>query len=324
MALELRKATRQKAKLRIGLSGPAGSGKTHSALLLAKGIASQMSKVGVIDTENGSADLYSHLGEYNVIRLESPYTPERYIEALDMMEKAGIEVIIIDSVSHEWDGEGGVLQINEKLASAKFRGNTWAAWSETTPRHQKFIDRIVSSSAHVITCARSKTDTIQTEDKKVKKVGMKEIQREGFEYELTLNFNLDRDGHLAIASKDRTNLFIKSDPFKIDETTGISLKEWADSGVEPVKPTPDYTAIKNKINHNLKRLNFVLIGRDNEEKAKHASKIILHITGWTLKPENYEAIVTALEAYKDVDDAHLAYEEDHVPLKEAQVEEVAG
>lgn len=232
----LRKATRQQSKLRIGLSGPSGSGKTYSALLIAKGLASSMDKVAVIDTENGSADLYSHLGDYSVLPVTAPYAPERYINAIRECEKAGMEVIIIDSTSHEWDGSGGCLEINEALGQTKFKGNNWAAWSETTPRHQKFITAIVSSKCHVITTARSKTDTIQTEDKKIKKVGLKEIQREGFEYELTLNFTIDRDRHYAISSKDRTGMYIDLDPFVITEEIGKQLKAWADKGVAPIAP----------------------------------------------------------------------------------------
>lgn len=229
---ELRKAERRKAKLRVGVSAPSGAGKTYSALLLARGMASEWEKIALIDTENGSGELYSHLGEYNVITLTAPFSPERYIEAVQACEQAGMEVIVIDSTSHEWDGEGGCLQINEKLAQAKYKGNTWSAWSETTPRHQRFLEAIVMSSCHVITTARNKVETVMTEDKRVKKVGTKEIQREGFEYELTVNFNIDRDTHAATASKDRTELFTDKDPFVITEETGKTLKEWAESGKE--------------------------------------------------------------------------------------------
>ena len=230
--IEIRKAARPKAKLRIGLSGPSGSGKTYSALLIAKGLTGDMNKVAIIDTENGSADLYSDIGPYNVITLEAPYSPEKYIEAIDACEKANMEVVIIDSASHEWDGKGGLLEANELLAQTKFKGNSWAAWSVTTPRHQKFIQSIVTSKMDMITTARSKTDTIQTEDKKIKKVGLKEIQREGFEYELTLNFTIDREGHYAIASKDRTGIFSEVDPFIITEETGKKLKAWSESGAD--------------------------------------------------------------------------------------------
>ena len=236
-SLGLRKATRQKTKIRIGLSGPSGSGKTYSALMLASGMA-DWEKIAVIDTENGSADLYSHLGGYSVIRLVAPFSPERYIQAIKECEDAGMEVIIIDSVSHEWDGKGGCLESNDLVGQTRFKGNNWAAWSVTTPRHQKFVEAIISSGCHLITTARSKTDTIQTEDKKIKKVGLKEIQREGWEYELTVNFTLDRDGNYATASKDRTEMFINGDPFKITEKTGKKILKWASEGVDPLPPPP--------------------------------------------------------------------------------------
>lgn len=234
--MALRKAERRKAKIRIGLSGPSGSGKTFSALLIARGMASSWDKIALIDTERGSGDLYCHLGDYNVLPLDADFTPEKYIEAIRTCEKAGMEVIIIDSISHEWDGKGGLLESNEILASAKFKGNTWSAWSQTTPRHQKFIEAITSSTCHVIACGRSKTDTVLT-DGKVKKVGMKEITRDGFEYEMTLGFALDRDKHYATTSKDRTGLFIDLDPFVITEETGKTIMEWCESGAE-VTPSP--------------------------------------------------------------------------------------
>lgn len=238
-ALSIRKASKKQSYLRVGMSGVSGSGKTWSALLMAYGLCGDWEKIGVIDTENGSADLYSNMGKYSVITLTAPYTPERYIEAISMFIAAGMKVIIIDSASHEWEGKGGCLEINETLAGAKYKGNSWAAWNETTPRHRRFLDLITSSSAHIITTVRSKTETMQTEDKKVKKVGTKEIQREGFEYELTVNFNLDRENHMAIASKDRTGLFIERDPFQISIKTGEELRRWAEDGEMVIEePTP--------------------------------------------------------------------------------------
>lgn len=236
MSIQLRKAERSQAKLRIGVSAPSGGGKTYSALLMASGMT-DWNKIAVIDTENGRGDIYSDLGDYNIITLEAPFSPERYIEAIKSCEEAGMEVIIIDSISHEWEGQGGCLEINEALANAKYRGNTWSAWNETTPRHRKFIEAIISSTAHVITTVRNKVDTIMTEDKKVKKVGIKEITREGFEYEITVNFNIDRDTHKALPSKDNTRLFEGKDPFIITAETGKALIDWMKSGkkVKPVK-----------------------------------------------------------------------------------------
>ncbi len=305
MAIQIRKAARQKAKLRVGMSGPAGSGKTLSSLLVAKGILGKLDKVVVIDTENGSAELYSHIGEYNVITITAPYNPEKYIEALEACEKAGMELAIIDSVSHEWDGKGGLLESNELLAQTRFKGNSWAAWSVTTPRHQKFIEAITGSKMHIITTARSKTDVIQTEDKKIKKVGLKEIQREGFEYELTLNFTIDREGHYAIASKDRTGLFSEKDPFIITEQVGKDLIAWSESGVDVGTPSEivnkEQLAAeenkkaeqallqkKSKIMQNLKAIGF------SPTAAEDVAAVVELKTQLKLLPENYDEILSRL------------------------------
>jgi hypothetical protein len=232
--LQLKKAQRKQVKLRLNLSAPSGAGKTYSALLMAKGIVGEWTKIAVIDTENGSASLYDHLGEFNVIDLQPPFSPERYIEAIDACINGGIECIIIDSSSHEWNGAGGCLEINEKLAAAKFKGNTWSAWSETTPRHDRFVNHVLQCNAHIITCTRSKMETVMGEDRKVKKVGMKDLQRDGWEYELTVSLTIDRDTHMAIASKDRTELFEGKDPFVITEQTGELIRQWCEKGIEPL------------------------------------------------------------------------------------------
>src|SRR5699024_4174035 len=113
--MKLRKAEKNQVKLRIGLSSPSGFGKTYSALLLAYGMTKDWTKVAVIDTENSSAVLYAHLGDFNVLQLDAPFSPERYIEAIKMCEEAEMEVIVIDSITHEWQGKGGCLQIHEEL-----------------------------------------------------------------------------------------------------------------------------------------------------------------------------------------------------------------
>lgn len=230
--MQLKKATRKQVKLRLNISAPSGAGKTYSALRMANGLCGDWSKVAVIDTENGSASLYSHLGEFNTIDLTPPFTPEKYIEAINACVAAGMEAIIIDSSTHEW---ACLIEENELLAQSKFRGNTWSAWSQTTPRHDKFINAVLHCPVHVITCTRSKMETVMGDDKKVKKVGMKDVQREGWEYELTISLNIDRDTHLAIPSKDRTNLFEGKNPFLITEETGKQIAAWCNSGESEIK-----------------------------------------------------------------------------------------
>lgn len=239
-AMTFTKAVRKNAKLRLGLGGPSFSGKTTAALRIATGMGG---RIAVIDTENGSSELYSDEFEFDVMRLEAPYNPERFIEAIDVAESAGYDICIIDSTTHEWDGAGGCLEMNEKLAAAKYKGNTWSAWSETTPRHRAFIDRILQSRMHIIVTLRSKTETVQGDDKKVRKVGMKLEQRSGFEYELTTVLELEHSTHLASPAKDRTRLF--NEPVHITEATGKKLKAWLDSGAT-VEPTAAELAAKKR------------------------------------------------------------------------------
>lgn len=240
----LRKASRQQTKLRLNLSAPSGAGKTYSALLMAKGLVGSWDKIAVIDTENGSASLYSHLGDFNVIDLQPPFAPERYIEAINACIAAQMECIIIDSSSHEWSGAGGCLELNEKLAQIKYKCNTWSAWNETTPRHDAFVNTVLQCNAHIITCTRSKMETVMGEGRKVHKVGMKDVQRDGWEYELTVSLSIDRESHCATASKDRTNLFEGKDAFQITEKTGELIKQWCETGAAP---EPKIEAPKPKV-----------------------------------------------------------------------------
>ncbi|WNH13854.1 AAA family ATPase [Thalassobellus suaedae] len=225
--MNLQKAQKQRVKLRIGISSPSGFGKSYSALLMAFGMTNDWSKIAVIDTENGSANLYAALGEYNTLNLEAPYSPERYIEALKTCEKASMEVIIIDSITHEWNGKGGCLQIHEQL------GGRFQDWSRVSPRHQAFIDAILASTCHVITTVRKKIDYSMDKDAngktKVVKVGLKDITREGLDFEMTTCFEIINDNHLVIASKDRTNLFSGKPEFKITSGTGKLLVNWCNN-----------------------------------------------------------------------------------------------
>ena len=231
--MQFQKAERKKSKLRLALTGPSGSGKTYGALLVAKGLGG---KIAVIDTEKGSAALYSHLVDFDVLDLEPPYTPERYRQAVKLAVENGYGVVIIDSITHEWSGSGGCLELNEETARAKYRGNTWSAWNETKARHRALIDDLLVCPSHVIVTMRSKTETAQVEvngRKQVQKLGMKSEQNDGIEYEFTTVLDLVHDGNFALPSKDRTGLFPpNSDPFKLSENIGQNLAKWLESGVD--------------------------------------------------------------------------------------------
>lgn len=237
--LQIRKATRTKSKLRLAIIGPSGAGKTKSALLIAKGLGD---KILLIDTENGSGDLYSDMFEYDIVTLTPPFEIQYYVEAIKAAEEGGYDVVILDSITHAWSGQGGLLERVDKIASASSSKNSYTAWRDVTPQHNAFIDAIVQSSVHVIATMRSKTEYVMEDDGKgrkvPRKVGMAPIQRDGMEYEFTVVFDIN-DKHLAFATKDRTGMF-DGQIFMPDSKTGTTLKGWLDSGADaPVEPTLD-------------------------------------------------------------------------------------
>ena len=241
--LVVKKASRKNVPLKLGITGASGSGKTFSALLIARGMVDDWSEIGLIDTENGSGELYANqgpIGEYQYLNLRPPFAPHRYIEAIAAMEKSGVKICIVDSSSHEWDGEGGCLEMVEKLKPSM--RNEFAAWGKVTPEHKKFLTAVLQSPMHFVMTTRRKQDYVLEADSRgkmvPKKVGMKEVQREGFEYELTVNFELDEIHH-AKASKDRTSIFANNvAPFLITQQTGELIRKWNDSGAARALPEP--------------------------------------------------------------------------------------
>jgi len=222
--MEFKPAQRKRAKLRLGIAGPSGSGKTYSALLVASGLA-PWPKIAVIDSENGSAELYAHLGPYSVLTLEPPYDPDKYVVAIKAAEKSGFEVIIIDSLSAAWSGEGGILDQQGKAADTKYKGNGWAAWREFTPKHNALVEAMLKSPCHIIATLRSKTEYAQvSENGKTVVKKLAPIQRDGLEYEFTVFLDLSIE-HNATASKDRTSLF-DGQYFKPGGDTGKKLLQW--------------------------------------------------------------------------------------------------
>lgn len=277
--MKFTKAMRQKAKLRLALTGPSGAGKTWSALLLARGLGG---RIAVIDTERGSASLYEHLVDFDTLELGAPFTPERYIEAIKTAESEGYDVLVIDSITHEWSGVGGCLELVDEVARARYKGNSWSAWNDITPRHRALLDAILHSRLHIIVTLRSKTETAQTEEngrKKVVKLGMKAEQRDGFEYEMSVVLDIVHDGHYATSTKDRTGLFADADPAPITEETGHRLKAWLETGADG----PNVEAILDGIRNaqNLKSLKshfeaaIQMLGKEHREaviEAKDARK----------------------------------------------------
>jgi hypothetical protein len=224
--MQIRKAERKKARIKMALQGGAGSGKTYSSLLIAYGLCKDWSKIVVIDTENSSADLYSDMGDYNVLSIQAPFDPEKYIQAIDVCQQAEMEVIIIDSMSQCWDY---LIDVH-----ANMQGNTFTNWAKITPRQNAFVNAILQSTAHVIATMRVKQDYVlnQKDGKYVpEKVGLKAVQRDGLDYEFTCVLDIDIKHH-ATASKDRTKLFMGKPEFTITQETGEAIINWCNSGAD--------------------------------------------------------------------------------------------
>jgi hypothetical protein len=225
MSFTVRKAVRKNLPLKIGISGLSGSGKTYSALLLAKGLAGT-GKVAVLDTENRRSEYYADVTDFDIVPFAEPYSPDRYVQAIKQLEKE-YAVIIIDSASHEWDGIGGCLDMS------KAKGGKFQDWGIISPLHKKFTDALLGSPAHIIATVRQKKEFSMGEGNngrtKVEAVGTKLVQRDNFEYEFAVLFEVQMN-HKALASKDNTRLFTTEVPFTLDEQTGIRLREWNEKG----------------------------------------------------------------------------------------------
>jgi len=236
--MQFQRATRRKTWLKIALTGASGAGKTYSALKLAFGLGQ---RIAVIDTENSSAALYAHLGEYDTLDLAPPFTTERYEEAIRAGVEAGYDVLILDSISHAWAGTGGLLAQKEML-DARGTGNSFQNWAPITRKHEAFKAAMLEAPAHIICTMRSKEDHVLTTDERgkptVRKAGMAPIQREGMGYEFTIVFDINAADHTALASKDRTDLFAGFHGL-LTTAEGQKIARWLESGAEPlVAPAP--------------------------------------------------------------------------------------
>lgn len=249
----IRKAERRRVKLRAALIGPANSGKSYSALLLAFGLGG---KIGVIDTEKSSAHLYADLGAYDIIELDPPFTVARYIAAIRAFEDADYNVIILDSLTHAWSGQGGLLEKKDRISQGADAKNSYTAWGKITPEHNALIDTLLGSSSHIIATMRTKTEYVLEPNDKGKlvphKIGLAPIQRDGMEYEFTLVMDIDAS-HKVTVSKDRTGLF--EDWYdKVTPETGQKIMAWLDRGAAaPIVKPPEEPMSRVMPNQNIRQ-----------------------------------------------------------------------
>lgn len=220
-----KKAVKEGKKARIILKGTSGSGKTRSALEIAKAL-SPNKKIALVDTEKGSSKHYADLADFDMIdyndMLKNNHTPNNYLKLVEVAEKAGYEVLIIDSFSHVWMGNNGILDIVDNYTNTKYNGNSFRAWNDGNKLYQSLIDKIIlGNDMHIILTARAKQEYELTGGKVVKK-GLKMEQRDGldFEVDMVLDFNIAKPG-FAVSEKDRTRtipaegLMIDSDGAKV-------------------------------------------------------------------------------------------------------------
>ncbi len=256
-----KKASRSQSFAKICITGPSGSGKTYSALLLAKGLGGE---TGVIDSENNSASLYEdRFGswDYFTLPINPPYTVQKYIKAINVAIDEGIKVLIIDSLSHVWAAEGGLLQQKEALDSRG--GNSYTNWSNITKMYEELKSKILHSPIHIICTLRSKQEYVLEENKKGKqaprKVGLAPIMRDGMEYEFTTVFDLSMD-HQFMVSKDRTDLF-DGVVARIDENTGKEIDDWLKK-----KKDPSNALVSEEKEENEEIANFAISYGDHKDK----------------------------------------------------------
>lgn len=232
------KAVKQKAKLRVALAGVSGSGKTYSALVMAKALGK---KVALIDSERSSALLYADLFEFDHLDL-SNHAIGSYKKAISEAAAAGYDVLIIDSLSHEWAGRGGALEAVDRQMAAN-AGNKFTAWNGVSQQHQGLLDDILTFPGHVIATMRKKTEYVLETNEKGKqvprKVGLAPVQRDGIEYEFTALLSLELGGGVLVEKTRCPALEEMGGALRREEMpkVGETLRSWLAAGVD-APPTP--------------------------------------------------------------------------------------
>jgi AAA domain len=226
--VEFKEASKIDTKIKMAFSGLSGAGKSLSGGLFWKGFLSNISDLAVVQTEHGRIQLYAdRIGKFKVLEVEPPFTPIKLIECIDAAEKANFKALQIESLSDFWAGLGGVLDMHS--AASEVTRNSFTAWKKITPQHEALFNKILSSPLHILCTLKKKSDYIMEEKNgkmAPKKVGLADVAREGTEYRWMLQFEIERETHLATASKDNTGLFDGAKPFLITEETGRKIREW--------------------------------------------------------------------------------------------------
>lgn len=232
MTFEFTKATTHQSRLRLALIGPAGSGKTYSALNVAQHLGQ---RIAVIDTERGSASKYASLFGFDVLELTS-FAPQTYVQAIQAADAAGYDVLVIDSLSHAWMGKDGALEMVDRAGKRSPSGNSFAAWRDVTPHHNAMVDAILACRAHVVVTLRAKTEYVQDKDSNgktvIRKIGLAPVQRDGLEYEFDVVGDLDQD-HNLVVTKSRCPALADAVMARPGKELAEQLRAWLGQGEAP-------------------------------------------------------------------------------------------
>lgn len=224
--------------LRMALMGPAKSGKSYTALSIAHALAGEGGKVAVIDTENASAAKYAEsFPPFDVSELER-YDPDDYVREILEAEKLGYDCVIVDSISHAWNGPGGLLEFKHKLANSGKKGmNEWTAWADATPKHTRLMYFLTHVKMHVIVTFRTKVEYVLDNNNKPVRVGLAPIQREDAEYEFDILGMMDRTHTLSIEGSRCGGLDNAVIPVPSGHQVAEPIKQWLAG-----EPMPELTS----------------------------------------------------------------------------------
>jgi hypothetical protein len=305
---EVEVAEREKLKAAIAIIGPSGAGKTLGALKIAYGMMKAKYpdlsddevwlKVGVADTEHERAKLYVNrsdlgIGKFRYINFTEPYSPSRYDGAIKALKTKGAEVVVVDSISHAWEGSGGLLDMQQQA------GGTFQAWNKIKPHIQAFIKTLTQSDIHVISTIRTKIDYVVEQSElgktQIKKVGLKAIQKDDLEYEFQIVFQTDIE-HTTRTSKDNSGMF-DNKVFQINSDVGEKIYQWLEEGIDV-----------------------------REMERKQLEIIINRIQELRKFNEDTDAYIADIErkANRNVEDFPLAFAEKAIGLLEAKITELGG
>lgn len=294
-------ASKTQLKARLAFDGPSGAGKTYTALVAATALAGEGGRICVIDTERGSAQLYADYFKFETVTLplrddkgrEDPrgFSPVVYVEAIEALQDI-YDVLVIDSLSHAWEGKGGALE-QVDMAAAKSKGNSYVAWRSVTPVHNKLVDAMLQAPCHIVTTMRSKMDYLQQEvngKKVIQKVGMAPIQRQGMEYEFTMIGDMDTD-HRVIISKSRCKPMADRQAIEPGVDFFVPFVEWLSDGqAAPIVPKPQPAEVEtvpgtsiptSDINPDYTWANLLKYAKRTHQKSEEDVKAALKEKGFT-------------------------------------------